>query len=122
VLIDDDTYAPSVHCAYYGLFQFISTKLNTLGITYAQVSADIRASRRNGNVPLQSHEYPISLIVKEVEKKSSVLFAADVNDKITRLKLYRKESDYLNVFVGDAESRAALALSDEIKRLIKSTI
>jgi hypothetical protein len=122
MLIDDNIYAPSVHCSYYGLFQFINTKLNTLGFTYAKISADIRESRKNGNKALQSHEYPISLIVCEIEKQSNVIFATEVNDKITLLKLYRVQSDYLNFFIGDAQSKAALELSNEIKKLIKSKI
>lgn len=115
-------YASSVHCSYYGVFQYISSTLNRIGITYEQVSQDIRDSRRTGVRPKNSHEYPIELIVNEIEKKSDVFIATELNDKITQLKVFRKCSDYLNEHIDDTKGREAQRLSVEIIRLIKSKL
>ncbi|WP_161971737.1 HEPN domain-containing protein [Flavobacterium silvisoli] len=119
VLIDDyDNYAPSVHCSYYGAFQFISSTLNKLGETYEKVSNDIAASKGTSQ-PLASHEYPIKLISDKLSQKADVFYANTVKNKIKELKTFRRISDYDNVQITYEEGKKALALSNEIISLIK---
>jgi hypothetical protein len=122
VLIDEDYYAPSVHCSYYGVFQYISSKLNSLGKTYEEVSNDIRESRKSGGKVLNSHEYPIKLILEEVKKKTDDIYSTKLKDKIDLLKTFRKESDYLNISINMEQGKESLRLSKEIISVLKTKI
>jgi len=123
VLIDEhDNYAPSVHCSYYGCFQFIKSKLNQIGITYDKVSADIVNSRQEGVTTLNSHNYYIKLVAEQVGLKSDVFLKKSIRDKIKRLKTFREISDYQNTYVDFAQSKEALNLSNEIIGLINQKL
>lgn len=123
ILIDNHYFAPSVHCSYYGCFQYIKSKLNRIGFTYSRMDQDIANSKQLPRAQqLHSNKYPLDLIVKEVEKKSNRIYRKEVNDKIKKLKLFRTESDYHNVIVDDRKSRLALGLSKEIIKLIEKKI
>jgi len=122
VLIDDyDNYAPSVHCSYYGTFQFISSTLNRLGETYEKISNDIAASKGTSQ-PLASHEYPIRLISIKLAAKVDKFYANNVKNKIKDLKTFIRISDYDNVQITYDEGKKALALSNEIISLIKTKL
>ncbi|MFC4723032.1 hypothetical protein ACFO5O_11920 [Geojedonia litorea] len=112
-------YAPSVHCSYFGCFQFIKSKLNEIGITYAKMEQDINLSKQNGGTPLTSHKYPISLMLKRIEEKTDVYYKRELQNKIKTLKVYREESDYFNEEVDYNKSNTALKLSREIIKSIK---
>lgn len=123
ILIDEhQNYAPSVHCAYYGCFQFIKSKLNSIGITYEQIDEDIAKSQQEGMKTLYSNKYPLDLIIREIRKKSDVLFVKKVRDSIKDLKTFRVESDYHNVQIDYSKSYEALNLSREIIKLIKEKL
>ena len=123
VLLDKHTYyASSVHCSYYGCFQFIRSKLNQIGITYEKIDQDIASSRQSEATTLHSHLYPIKLILDEIEKKSDKFYRSTLRNKIFDLKEYREISDYRNVDVGYDESNKAFNLSKEIIKLISSKI
>ncbi len=119
-LIDDyDNYAPSVHCSYYGTFQYISSTLNRLGETYEKISNDIAASKQTSR-PLTSHEYPIKLMADKLSVKVDVFYANNVKNKIKDLKTFRRISDYENIQIRYDDGKKALALSNEIVNLIKT--
>jgi len=121
-LIDDDNFAPSVHCSYYGMFQFISSKLNQIGITYEKVSEDLNSLKRQGK-SYGSHEYNIKLILDQVESKTSdLVYTKNLKDKIGLLKNFRKMSDYLNLEINHEKSTESLRLSNEIISLISNKI
>ncbi|GIQ57726.1 hypothetical protein Flavo103_08620 [Flavobacterium collinsii] len=122
VLIDEHScYAPSVHCSYYGVFQYISTTLNRLGETYEKISTTINNSRGKPN-QLNSHDYPIKLIVSKVTEKSDPYYGNAVKNKIKELKTFRKIADYDNVQVTIDDSTKALSLGIEIVSLIKKKL
>ena len=122
LLIDKYSYhAPSVHCSYYGVFQYITTTLNSLGETYDKISSDI-VNSRGTKQPLGSHEYPIKLIVEKVTAKSDTIYGNDVKNKIKDLKTFRRIADYENVEITDTESTKALRLGVEIIALIKKKL
>ncbi|TYQ00422.1 hypothetical protein C7447_1011036 [Tenacibaculum adriaticum] len=123
VLIDEyDNFAPSVHCSYFGCFQFIKSKLNKIGFSYEKIDSDISISRQSAARTLNSHDYPIKLILTEVEKKSDIIFRKGVKDKINLLKTYRVLSDYRNESVTMKKSKEALRLSKEIIKLINTKL
>ena len=117
LLIDTSYYAPSVHCSYYGCFQFIKSKLNQIGIFYDKIDQDIASTPT-----LSSHNYPIRLILNEIEQKKDRYYKRSVKDKINDLKAFREESDYHNIDIKYPESIKAFNLSKEIIKLIKSSL
>ena len=122
VLIDEHQYfAPSVHCSYYGCFQYIKYKLNTIGISYQKMDDDVANSRQDNVKTLNSNTYPIDLIFQEI-KKSDILIAKDIRDKIKTLKAFRVKSDYHNEEIDYPKSNTALKLSEEIISLINKKI
>ncbi len=124
ILIDrENNFAPSVHCSYYGCFQYIKSKLNKLGHTYQMMDMEISSSRQGGGVKiLHSNQYPLDLIIERVGDKTNKIYKKEVKDKIKLLKTYRVQSDYHNALVDDKKSRIALALSKEIIKLIDKKI
>lgn len=123
ILIDVHSYyAPSVHCSYFGCFQHIKYKLNRIGITYEKIDGDIAASRHSNATTLNSHKYPIKLILDKIEEKAGGSYRKKVSDKINLLKTARVISDYHNEDVGPTEGNAALKLSKEIIKLINDKI
>ncbi|WP_161595791.1 HEPN domain-containing protein [Flavobacterium pectinovorum] len=122
ILIDEHScYAPSVHCSYYAVFQYISTTLNRLGETYEEISSTINNSRGQRN-QLNSHDYPIKLMVNKVTEKSDTYYGNTVKNKIKELKTFRKIADYDNVQVTIDDSNKALSLGIEIVSLIKKKL
>lgn len=123
VLIDDyDNYAPSVHCSYYGCFQFIKYKLNKIGISNEQMDIDIQLSKQGSGGRKSSNKYPIELIIDKIRSKTDIVKAKEVKDKIGLLYTYRVDSDYHDVQVFITESNAALNLSKEIIKLIEDIL
>lgn len=122
LLIDRHScYAPSVHCSYYGVFQYISTTLNRLGETYEKISTEINNSRGTKS-QLNSHEYPIKLIIDKVIAKSDAFYGRDLKNKIKELKAFRKTADYENIQVTIDDGNRALSLGIEIMGLIKKKL
>ena len=124
VLMDKyDNFPSSVHCSYYGCFQFISHKLNQLGHTYEDVANAITASKAT-RIKLSTHDYPIKLIQKEltVKLKDDGYLGREVKDKMKLLKTFRTLSDYKNVVVDSPKGREALKISKEVLNIIKTKL
>lgn len=125
ILIDDyDNYASSVHCSYYGCFQYIKHKLNQLGHTYEQIDLAIQQSKDNKGVVLSTHGYPLQLIQKELtaKYKDSGFLAREIKDKVKLLKAFRTLSDYHNEIVDYDKGKKALTLSNEVLNIIKTKL
>jgi hypothetical protein len=123
LLIDNDNYAPSVHCSYYGSFQYIKSKLNDIGYTYEEMDKTIGASKISP-VKLSTHGYPLSLIYNELKTKVSDngILAHKVKSNMSLLKTYRTVSDYHNEIVDYTKSKEALSLSVEIIKIVKEKL
>jgi len=122
ILIDKYSYyAPSIHCSYYGVFQYITSTLNRLGETYEKISSDINNSKGT-SFPLSSHEYPIKLIVEKVTANSDTIYGNNVKNKIKDLKTFRRIADYDNVQITSDQGAKALNLGNEIVSLIKNKL
>ncbi|WP_286706925.1 hypothetical protein [Flavobacterium sp. 38-13] len=122
ILIDDYNYfAPSVHCSYYGCFQFIKSKLNTIGHTYKEIDEAIASSYPP--LKLHAHTYPIKLMDNALNKVNDNGFTArEFRSKIKELKAFRTISDYHNEIVDSDKSKAALKLSQDVISLIKKKL
>lgn len=119
MLYDSDLYAPSVHCSYYGCYQFIKHKLDALGHTYEDIDNTLNADRT-----LSSHIYPRDLLITKINMVTNDggVFSSGVKDKIKILKNFRILSDYRNELVDSPKSKAAIELSKEIIQLIKTKL
>ena len=118
LLIDNDYFAPSVHCSYYGCFQFIKYKLDNIGHTFKMMDEEITAS----NNTLSSHNYPITLILNKVKEKSDEFYKRGIKDKIKSLKTLRELSDYHDLYIDNNKSREALRISNEVIDLINKKL
>lgn len=124
VLISEyDNYAPSVHCSYYGCFQYIKHKLNQLGHTYEEVDKVIQESKTKP-IKESTHGYPIELIKNLLNAKynDGGILARDVQNKIKLLKAYRTLSDYKNEQVDFKKGTEALKISKDILTIIKTKL
>jgi hypothetical protein len=88
LLIENDLYAPSVHCSYFACLQFIKYKLkNIRGITYDDIDENTKG--------LDSHQYLIREILKDFNVKAKEKRdITTLQENIKDLKLFRKRSDY----------------------------
>ena len=115
-LIEENLYAPSVHCSYYSCFQLLKFKMNDFfDVTYEQLTADISSS------PKGTHEYIIDFytrsIKNNVNKWKSTYFKRDIKD----LKLFREKSDYEDINITKNQSDKAYNKAENLLKFIKET-
>lgn len=121
ILLDDyNNPVSSIHCSYYGSFQYLSWKLNSLGFSYDDIEAEIQSSK---TVPPKryTHVYPVEIMFSEMKTKirDNGRSAKEFEDKIGLLKSFRILSDYKNVSITTDQANNAITLSKEIKDLLK---
>lgn len=119
LLIENNCYAPSVHCSYYSVLQLLKYKFVTLkDISYAVLSQKTIADNRN------SHKYLIDefcVHLRSEPKKYLNLFEVRALKRdIEDLKQFRVESDYENIEINVEKSTKALNLSVSIIKRIKN--
>lgn len=116
LLIEESFYASSVHCSYYGAYQFSKTTLNRIGMTYTDLNRETTIAKTKG---IGSHDFLISKITQKYKEKTSPLDARDLKNDFKLLKSYRHISDYDNELVDSTKSNEALRISQEIIKRIK---
>lgn len=114
-LIDKSYYAPSVHCSYYGSFQYMKFSLKDFnGWTYAYIEQEC-LNYRGG-----THNFIIDKILLALKNKiNNSKDYVDIKRKIKDLKLFRTNSDYLNVQILHNEAQKSLDYSKEIISTLK---
>lgn len=117
-LINKSLHAPSVHCSYYGCFQFLKYTLkNYKNLTYDYIEEQCKIYAGG------THGYIIDCCLSEVRKKASFDTFKEVKRNIKDLKHFRIDSDYYNIEIIIDESEKSLALSKgiiaEIKKILK---
>lgn len=95
LLIENELYAPSIHCSYYAGFQMSKRKLAECGITYDEQDQAAR------DLSTDSHNYIITTTEEYVSDPIKY------RHNIGKLKRLRKKSDYLNQEIVKAEAEAA---------------
>jgi len=118
ILIDNNCYAPSVHCSYYSVFQLIKHKFVRLKeISYKELSNKIIMDKRN------THKYLIDEFCLHLQsdsvKKMSIFDVRILKREIEDLKQFRNESDYDNIEIDYETSNKVLSLSSSILKRIK---
>lgn len=119
ILINDNCYAPSVHCSYYSVLQLIKHKYVRLKeISYSVLSQNTIADKRN------SHKYLIDEfcvhLQSNTKKKLSLYEIRNLKRDIEDLKQFRIDSDYDNIEINYDKSTKALNLSKSILKRIKN--
>lgn len=95
LLVDNELYAPSIHCSYYAGFQLSKRKLAGCGITYDEQDKAAKESKTD------SHNYIITTTEEHVS--DPVMYRHNIG----MLKRLRKKSDYLDEEIIEAEANAA---------------
>lgn len=119
ILIDNNCYAPSVHCSYYSVLQLMKHKYVRLKeISYTALAQNTIADKRN------SHKYLIDEfcvhLQSDSKKRLSLYDIRNLKRDIEDLKQFRIESDYDNIEINYDKSTKALSLSESILKRIKN--
>lgn len=116
-LIEKSYYASSVHCSYYGCFQYLKHILkNYRNTTYEIIESDCFNYKLGG-----THGYIIDNVLIEFKKKeSNVKEYVTLKRLIKDLKKFRTDSDYFNIQVLSSEAEKSLQFSQTIIQTIKS--
>jgi len=110
LLIENNYYAPSVHCSYYSCFQLLKyTIKNFCGLDYDMQSKNISSSK------LHTHQYIINYITGKLKEKVNFQESRNFKLKIKDLKQFRLESDYENIEIGFEKSNKAYRIANEIR-------
>ncbi len=112
VLIKNNLFAPSVHCAYYSCFQLFKYSIKSfLGKDYETQATEISLSNPKQN----THIYVINILTKEITKLSE---SRKLKRDIMDLRQFRIESDYDNIQIDSEKGYKALDKAKEIRRYI----
>lgn len=115
VLIDNDLFAPSIHCSYYAVFQKLKYfYVKEKKLSYQVLSQKIRIDQRNSHKFI-IEEFCALYLVKCKDIYNKRLFF----NKIKDLKALREESDYEDVQINFDKSNKALIKSEDIIQSIK---
>lgn len=117
-LISLSYYAPSVHCSYYGCFQFMKYSLkNYNGTSYQEIEQNCLS------YPRGTHGYIIDNILTILKNKiRDTTEYANIKRKIKDLKAFRVKSDYLNLQILNDDASKSLDFSESIIKTIKINI
>lgn len=127
MLIENNLHASSVHCSYYGMFQFMTCKLSHA----KEISFD--TIRINAKGP-GSHNYVISEIIDFLKEKELSTALNEIQKNVVRtnlqklkgrindLKNSRKQSDYFDFQVDAVLSTRSLESSKKIITDLKKYI
>ena len=116
-LITKSLHAPSVHCSYYGCFQFLKYTLkNYRNLTYEDIEQQCKT------YPGGTHGYIIDTCLTDVRKKESSDTHKELKRNIKDLKEFRVSSDYYNVEIIIDDSEKCLDLSKKIIVQIKKIL
>ena len=107
-LIDKNYYAPSVHCSYYGSFQYMKYALKKQNNwTYEFIENECLS---NG-----THSFVINNILSNLRSKiGNNKEFANIKRKINDLKIFRIQSDYFNIQILSDDAQKSLDYSKEI--------
>lgn len=117
-LIKMNYYAPSVHCSYYGCFQFMKYTLKNYNqTTYKDIEQECL------NSPRGTHGYIINNILSILKSKiKDNREFATVKRKIKDLKTFRIKSDYFNEQILIDDATRSLDFSETIIRAVKTNL
>lgn len=114
---DENYYAASVHCSYYGCFQYLKYTIKTyFNQSYEEIEKQCL------NYLGGTHGYVNDTVMDRLR------FVVDFNThrtakrELSDLKQFRIDSDYFNKEITDVEATKSLSLSEGIIRLVKKNL
>lgn len=114
LLIKECLYAPSVHCAYYAVFQLMKVAMRTFsGIEYDEID------RRVANSKTSEHRY-IQREILNVIRNSDRESYRQINNLFNDLFQFRIEADYKNIEVRIDQANKANSYSENIVSYLKA--
>ncbi|TDQ06243.1 hypothetical protein [Pedobacter metabolipauper] len=109
-------YCSVVHCSYYSSVQLMKhILLNKIGKTEAEIKSE--SSSTSGG----SHVYMINETFNYLKLKNNKDLALFYNN-INNLKKLRVEADYGEITIDHDKGKSSIHLSDEINKILKSTL
>ena len=115
LLIENNYYAPSVHCSYYSCFQLLKYVINNFfGIDYDTLSSKIAMSDKH------THTYVINYIGDEIDNMAGTIDSRWFLRTIKDLKQFREESDYDNIEINIDRGQLAYEKAIEIRKYLKN--
>jgi len=119
LLFENFQYAPSVHCAYYSVFQLIKCVINDFfGCNFEDQEKElIQAKLQKATKNIGVHSYTISKFCNETKKYSTTEYLF-FNRNIKDLQNFRLNSDYKNIAINLKDSETALKIAKEINEKI----
>ena len=121
LLIEEDKFAPSVHCSYYSVFQLMKyLYVQIKNISYENLNQNIISDKRN------THKYLIEEFCLHLQSDRSCKLnrfeVRELKNDIQDLKQFRLESDYDDTEINYKKSTQALGLSDSILKRLKNIL
>lgn len=121
LLIEEDKFAPSVHCSYYSVFQLMKyLYVEIKKISYQNLNQNIISDKRN------THKYLIEEFCLHLQSDSGCKLnrfeVRELKNDIQDLKQFRLESDYDDIEINYKKSTQALGLSDSILKRLKKIL
>lgn len=114
-LIQNNLFAPSVHCSYYGCFQSMKRVFpEYFKIDYKNLDKLIASGKDN------EHSYIIKEISTEIKKHLGATEHTEFNRKIKDLKTFRVKSDYKNEEILVNHAQESLKKSKELIEFLKT--
>ena len=117
-LIELKYYGSSVHCSYYGSFQYMKFALRKFkNVTYEKIEADCLGYRSG------THGYVYDNILLALRSKIKDNLDYIYIKRISKdLKTFRTNSDYFNIKISLDDAEKSLKFSEEIISSIKKNI
>jgi len=113
VLIENEYYSPSIHCAYYSNIQLMKY---ILIFEYDMSEESIRNEQKKSKEGFSFHYWIINKFRKLLDTNKRREF-----DTIQYLKKERVRADYKNENISEENSKKALSLAKEINILLTNT-
>ena len=113
VLLEQNLFAPSVHCSYYSCFQLLKYTIHDFfGEDYEKQANNISTTKQ------KTHQYVINYITNKLKTLAGSQESRDFKRKINDLKQFRIESDYENIEVSFDKGNNAYEKAKEIRLYI----
>lgn len=126
ILIAEELYAPSVHCAYYAMLQFMICQfVNYSGKSFDDVSKESKEKGSshnyiiNGMIDYIKSTYRSDPKIDRVQRNVKDTNIHRLHTKIKDIKKFRVKSDYRNISIEKDEGEKVYKWSLEVKAKIK---
>tara|TARA_R110000868_G_scaffold410496_2_gene698666 strand:+ start:397 stop:810 length:414 start_codon:yes stop_codon:yes gene_type:complete len=116
ILISNNIFDSSIHCAYYSTVQLM---LHLLRSEFKKSDSDVDSESEQGSRNEKGfHNWLSNFFIKELMKKDFML-TRDFNKFVTTLKSSRVKADYKNLEIKESVAKQNLDLAKQINQLLQ---